>query len=596
MTFAGASRGDEEGAWVPAMGTITGLGGPRAVVWARMAVLTSAVMLMWPSAWGHSVTAVEFGHLPAGLAAWQDQALGIYRVCGPVSKLLYALPAHLAGVWVDYPAALAADARNRREWELGLLFQRQNPRQFLTIYRLSRLLPILVTVLGGCLVCEWSTRLFGAWPGVASLCVWSWMPLVLGHGPLVTSDVLAAVTLLLASRTFWAFLLRPSLATAATAGLTLGVALSTKFTLLILCPCWAALVVVAALRHCRPSARVLALGSLVLVVSLFVVNALYIFRGVGVPLSRCDGFQSSLFRGLDSLGDRRETAWLLEIPWPVPLEFLRGLDVQMADTERVQAGYLLGETRPGGWWYWYPVASLIKIPLPALAVFAVALIGLPNALRKGIDEVWAAFAILLPAAQAAVVVMATTGTGTNAAFRYMLPSLALLCVWTGRAWATGRACRRLTTCLLVWLAVNALSSYPDPISWSNELGCAYTRWSGSPPLIGDSLDWGQDLARLGVWVSQHPRDETTWVCVFGQGEGEPYGLQSPATLPSSEPWESATYLAVDVNVLYGYVTEQCITVGGKSAPLTPPLRDRLLSRTQYDHVGRTIRIYRVSDL
>jgi hypothetical protein len=73
----------------------------------RMFVLASAGALMLPGAWEHSVTAVELAHLPSGLAAWQDHTLGIYRVCGPVSKLLYALPAYLAGVRLDWGQDLA---------------------------------------------------------------------------------------------------------------------------------------------------------------------------------------------------------------------------------------------------------------------------------------------------------------------------------------------------------------------------------------------------------------------------------------------------------------------------------------------------------
>lgn len=205
----------------------------------RCAVLASSVALMLPGVWGHSVTVVEFAHLPAGLAAWQRHSLGIYRVCGPLSKFLYALPAHVAGVRVDYPDSLDSDVRTRREWELGQLFQSQNPERYHNIYRWSRLLPILVTVLGGCVVCEWTTRLFGTWPGIVSLCVWCWMPPILAHGSLVTSDVLSAVLVVLAARSFWAFLVGPSLVTANLAGVTLGLAATTKFTTLVLYPCWA---------------------------------------------------------------------------------------------------------------------------------------------------------------------------------------------------------------------------------------------------------------------------------------------------------------------------------------------------------------------
>jgi len=228
---------------------LVGAFGPSRLVWlVRALTLASAVALMFPCAWGHSATMVEYGHLPSGLAAWQRHSLGIYRVCGPLSKLLYSLPVYLAGVRVDYPASFDADTQGRWEWQVGFLFQNQYPNRFLTIFRWSRILPCLVTMLGGCLVCELATRLFGVWPGIASLCVWCWTPMILGHGPLITSDVISAVMLLLAARTFWAFLLGPGPRTTILAGMALGAALATKFTLLILYPCWAFVLIGRALQ------------------------------------------------------------------------------------------------------------------------------------------------------------------------------------------------------------------------------------------------------------------------------------------------------------------------------------------------------------
>jgi hypothetical protein len=573
----------------------------------RVAVLASAVALMIPGAWGHSATMVELGHLPSGLAAWQRHSLGMYRVCGPLSKLLYALPAYLAGVRVDYPAAYDADSQGRWEWQVGFLFQKQHPHRFLSIFRWSRILPILVTVLGAWLVCEWSTRLFGTWPGIASLCAWSWTPLILGHGALTTSDLISAVTLLLAARTFWSFLLQPGPTTTILAGLALGAALATKFTLLVLYPCWVFILVGRALQvHDRGAAqprnqsspkRLVYGGLLAFLISLMAVDGFYCFQGVGFRLSELKDSRSSLFRGLGRLGDRPEAAWMLEVPLPVPREFVRGLDSQLAEGDHEDTAYLLGETRLGGWWYWYLAAALIKIPVPALGLFALALYYVPRRKRESDPAFWAALCTLIPAGEAALAIMASTGTGTNAAFRYMIPSLAMLCVWAGLPWRSGpRPLRVLATGLLAWLAVNAVLSCPDPLGWRNELGWTWEWWSGRPALIGDSLDWGQDLSRLGAWVSEHSSEGSTVVCVFGQGAGEPYGLSAPAALPTSEPWRESTYVAVGANCLFGYAALQGAAVGGRFSPLTPEQRGLLLSHEPCDHVGRTIRIYRVRDL
>jgi hypothetical protein len=581
--------------------------GGRTFTLIRIAVLSSCVLLMLPGAWGHSVTVVEFAHLPAGLAAWQRCSLGIYRVCGPLSKVLYALPAHIAGVRADYPEPFDSDVKYRREWDLGRIFQLQHKRQYHDIYRWSRLVPMLVTILGGCLICEWSTRLFGIRPGIVSLCVWCWMPPVLAHGSLVTSDVLSAVLLVLAARSFWAFLLNPSPVTAILAGLTLGLASATKFTLIILYPCWIVLLICRALsygtltddpreRGTSP-ARLVAAGLLVLIISVTVLDALYLFHHVGFRLAQLQPGLSSFAKHVHRLRASSATAWLLQIPLPIPLEFLRGLDVQLAETESTQTAYLLGETGQGGWWYWYPVASLIKIPLPAVVLIQYALFRLLKMSRRADCIVWAALCLLVPAAEAAFMIWATTGTGTNASFRYLLPTLAMLCVWTGQAWnSQSRVLRSIVIGLLAWLALSAIVSHRDHLGWQNELGWAWSSWTGRPALIGDSLDWGQDQARLSSWVERHSIDGSTIVCVYGVGDAEPYGLKPPTARPMTGLAEHGYYLAVSENVLFGYESGICVQVAGARCSLDENEREILLRREPHTRVGRTIRIYRLRDL
>jgi dolichyl-phosphate-mannose-protein mannosyltransferase len=579
----------------------------RACRWALPgAVLVSSALLMLPGVWGHSATFVEVAHLPAGLAAWQRHALGLYRVCGPASKFLYALPAYLAGARVNHPDQYDADVERRKEWAAGRSFQQGHRQEYRAIYRWSRLLPALVTVLGGFLIWEWSTRLFGGGPGLVSLCAWCWMPPVLGYGPLVTSDSLAAVTLLLAARWFWGFLLAPRPATAALAGLALGLAVGTKFTALVLYPCWALLLMARAvgprdLGGVAPpglparAGRLVALGAAGLLVSVVVIDALYLFQGVGFRLPQWSPRLSSAARPLSRLEGSPWAAWLFRVPVPLPLELARGLDFQLADTERPQSAYLLGRTRLDGWWYWYAAAALIKIPLPVMALLALALVRRPEPSGDRAAVLWAALCVLIPAVEVVLAIAASTGTGTNAAFRYVIPTLGLLCVWLGQAWDGRSRWRRSATAgLLAWLLLNAVTGLPDHLGWRNELGQLCSR--DRPALIGDSLDWGQDLGRLARWISRHARDGSTLVCVYGLGEAEPYGIGPPAALPPSYPWERSAYLAVSENILFGYESDNCVDIGRARVYLDQNQRRAILRLRPFEWVGRTIRIYRLSDL
>jgi hypothetical protein len=578
----------------------------RKIFFLRIAVLASSVLLMLPGAWGHSVTVVEFGHLPAGLAAWQRHSLGIYRVCGPLSKFLYALPAHLAGIRVDYPESFDSDVRSRREWELGRLFQAQNTDRYHDVYRWSRLLPILVTVLGAYLVCEWSSRLFGARAGTVAMCVWCWMPPILAHGSLITSDILSSVILISAARSFWAFLIKPNLRSAIVAGIMLGLAQVTKFTLLVLYPCWAVFLILRffqlAIGRTRNygekptgTARFFALGLTVFTLSILVIDAFYLFQDVGISLIAWKPASSSLGRDLPRLVEGSVNAWLLHVPVPLPLEFIRGLDAQLADTEKVRSAYLLGHRRLGGWSYWYAVASLLKTPLPAIALILLALYRLSREVRRHGPVFWAILCLLVPATEVFVMIAATTGTGTNAAFRYLLPSVALLCVCSGRAWdRRSKPIRLATQCLLAWLAVNAIAGLPDHLGWHNEIGWLCSRQR--PALLGDSLDWGQDLARLGNWINLHPLEGGTIVCAYGLGEIEPYGARPPAVLPASTRWDQATHLAISANILFGYEVDQRIGIGGNHSSIERNDLSRVQNCPTYTRIGKNIRIYSIHDL
>lgn len=390
------------------------------------------------------------------------------------------------------------------------------------------------------------------------------------------------------------------------AGLALGLAQATKFTLLILDPCWFLLMIGRSIqfrgagvvsvsgRRCSVR-RFLALGLVMSLVRFMVIDGLYFFHDVGFTLSQWHSGRSSLAAILDCLGGSRMTAWIREIPLPIPLEYLLGLDCQLRDTEQLQSAYLLGQGGMGGWWYWYAACCLFKVPLPVLLLFGLATSRVPSVLRCRDPVYWATLCLLIPAAQVALAITAATGTGSNAAFRYLIPSLALLCVWVGQAWNSGPRLGRLGTVgLLVWLALNSVLGIPDHLGWQNELGWMCSR--ETPALIGDSLDWGQDLVRLDAWISRHSREGGTLVCIYGLGEAEPNGLSEPGARPTSESWESATYLAVSIDVIFGYEVGNCVRVKGVLSALSHGQCEILRAIRPYGRVGRTIRIYRIRDL
>ncbi len=88
--------------------------------------------------------------------------------------------------------------------------------------------------------------------------------------------------------------------------------------------------------------------------------------------------------------------------------------------------YLFGQTSETGWWYYFPIALLVKTPLPLLILFVAALI------RTAIKRTWRADLIfLLPSVLLFISLLFSTN---NLGYRYLLPIVPLLIVYVSGLW------------------------------------------------------------------------------------------------------------------------------------------------------------------
>lgn len=348
----------------------------------------------------------------------------------------------------------------------------------------------------------WANRLYGPAGGVAAAALVGFDPTFIGHSALVTTDVAAAlsvvVTLFAASRWFE----RPSSIRAALAGLAFGAALSTKYTatyLVLIVPAAAAFRWIGRPEE-RPGARTIATGAvLVVTAALAVVNGAFLFDGSGSSLREIH-FESAAFRGL------RSAPMVGAAPLPVPRPFVEGLD-RVWHRERDGGGsgniYFLGELRPpgsAGFKTYYLVLSLVKLPISALVVLAVAA-GLAWRARDrlSIDE-W-----MLLSAAGFFVLYFNLVYRAQIGQRFFLVALAPAFVLAGRfgSWAveSGRTGTAVAAALLIAQAGAALGASPRFISYFNPLVAAHDVWK----VAADSnVDWNQTNADIEAWLAAHP--------------------------------------------------------------------------------------------
>jgi hypothetical protein len=179
---------------------------------------------------------------------------------------------------------------------------------------------------------------------------------------------------------------------------------------------------------------------------------------------------------------------------PAP-ELVRGISLILSMNKAAPECYLLGRSKPGGWWYFFPVALALKSPIPfMLLAFVGFLRSVAQAPKRGPSA-------LMPGAAIVAIFVATMFVSLRVGTRHVLVVLPLLAVLAGYGasflWRVpgfkpiwGRA---VLGVLLAWQMISSMQAQSDFLAYFNE-------FAPSDPSValvkGCDLDCGQDLLRL----------------------------------------------------------------------------------------------------
>ena len=419
--------------------------------------------------------------------------------------------------------------------------------------------------------------LYGNVAGYFGLALWCFGPNILAFAQFVTPDIPATVAGLAATYVFWRYLHSPTWACASLAGVLLGIAQLTKFTLLVFYPIWPLLWVIELIRQRRlgrlHSSWRMQAGQMLLILSLslLMINVAYEFDGSFRPLRDFE-FVSRILRGYSSetnshksVGNRFRQSWLGAFPVPVPTCYVTGIDLQKHQFESTGASrpsYLAGQWRDHGWWYYYLYALGVKVPLGML-ILSMAALAL-TMLRHGCSSRWMDEVVLyLPVA--AILILVSSQTGFNRHLRYVLPAFPFVVIATSKLvyflrrgpWQAGL----LVAVLALWAVGSSLRVYPHSLSYFNEL--AGGPKNGHNHLENSNIDWGQDLLFLKSWLDRHPEARPLGLAYYNAVDPHLVGIEFE--LPAYGPTGTAErdpakllqlgplpgYYAVSVNYLRG---------------------------------------------
>ncbi|HEY4720297.1 MAG TPA: phospholipid carrier-dependent glycosyltransferase, partial [Anaerolineae bacterium] len=154
--------------------------------------------------------------------------------------------------------------------------------------------------------------------------------------------------------------------------------------------------------------------------------------------------------------------------------------------------YLFGQTSTTGWWYYFPIAFVLKTPLPILILLVAALA------RTIIKRAWRNDLIFL--IPSFLIFFSLLFSTNNLGYRYLLPLLPLFFIYVAGLWprsvshslnrsATLSPLHLVTVSLLVWQIVGTLRIYPYYLTFFNELAGGPDH--GRYVLSDSNIDWGQ---------------------------------------------------------------------------------------------------------
>ena len=434
-------------------------------------------------------------------------------------------------------------------------------------------LPVMgLALLLAAFVYRWAQQTWGGAAGLLALGLYVFDPALLAHGQLNTTDMGVTAFGVMGCYALARYLRRPSRWAFLGAGLALGAALASKAS----GPFWLGAAGLVMALYWRPEfrpGRRLALLRRWLVrlaglvgIALFVLWAAYLF----------------------------ETRPLTPGGLPIPAaSHWAGLPYIRAYLATGQTTFLAGRLIPGGHWGYFPLALLLKTPLPTLIGLLLAL---GVTVRHGLGPRWSAVPLAaVPLTYLALAML----TALNIGHRHLLPLMPFLFIFIARLAAPHAAGDRQRTLrftphlsrligagLLAWYLIGTLRVAPHYLAYFNEL-------AGGPDggyryLADSSLDWGQALKALKRYQDEQG-GETMRLAAFSSLDPALYGLRfepipptvgAPITLTARFNPAPGLY-AISVTPLQGVWV------------LDPDTYDWFRHREPVARVGHVLFVYRV---
>ncbi|MBI2064932.1 MAG: glycosyltransferase family 39 protein [Candidatus Yanofskybacteria bacterium] len=497
-------------------------------------IVVASLVLMVTSLWNDSPIVDEIPHIGAGYSYVAAYDFRLNPEHPPLAKDIAGMSLKILDIR-DEPAFNSRFWKEdiNGQWEFGkkLIFGSGNDADILV--RFAKIPELIFFLLAAMIIFVWTRKLYGYPAGLIAVFLFSFSPTVMAHSRFVTTDVPALFGILLGIYFFIRYLKNPSTKNLIIAGLALGIAELTKFSVFLLVPLFLVLAVIYGfLNFSSARWRAKLLNTLYLILNtilivaigyIFIVWPVYGLHTLNYPLERQ---KVDTTYNLGSYGNRFLPDIII---WMSDKPYIRGLAQYgtglLMVTQRSIGGndtYFLGEVSNHAWKKYFPIVYFLKEPLAFWGLAALVLISCSIKLKykkNSFAQCWHHCIDFLKNHFTEVAMLlwlafywyASITANLNIGVRHLMPTYGFVFILLAGQISKiyGRIFNKknltayclLLTALFTWYLYENISVYPYYLTYFNQIAGGPS--GGYRYVVDSNLDWGQDLKRLAMWTERN---------------------------------------------------------------------------------------------